>query len=171
MIISSFLFFFSLNEIPRNFLLGEHLPPSSCVVSIDGVGFAADTSVDVRADASCCWKNKGSSYLSGSLLCEKKKWKGKKEKKQNKLLCPLCYQRECVQNQEREWNSYRRWCSLVWTQQTHWRDERCVLMKAAWEFNEASDELAWSEKGILIRGVFFFREIPTSVFFWAEKLL
>lgn len=89
----------------------------------------AHTSVDVHIGTSCCWKNKGSTHLQGSLLFERRK--------QKQYVYPTVLPASVRPKHAHGRNSYRQWCSLVSTQHRHCLDERCVLMRALWEFNEA----------------------------------
>lgn len=77
----------------------------------------------------CCWKNKGSMHLKGSLLFARKK--------QKQTAYPTVLPASVHPKHAHGMNSCRQWCSLVSTQCRHCRDERCVLMRAVWEFNEA----------------------------------
>lgn len=82
--------------------------------------------------------------------------------KKNKLLLPLCYQQVSIQKHVHGMNSYRHWCSLVPLQHRHCLDERCVLMRTVWEFNEArmnepeATGVYWSEMFLGDSSFFFF---------------
>lgn len=66
-------------------------------------------------------------------VCEGRKGKTK----QSNMLLPLCQQRESTRSTQMEGFHINGSAVGVSTQRRHCRDERCVLMRPAWEFNEA----------------------------------
>lgn len=66
-------------------------------------------------------------------VCEGRKGKTK----QSNMLLPLCQQRESTRSTQMEGFHINGGAVGVSTQRRHCRDERCVLMRPAWEFNEA----------------------------------
>lgn len=157
------LLWMNLHPRHNSLFLAIHPFSSPVVIYFNFIRTQLTTSVDVHIGSSCSWKInfKGSIHLQGSLfVCEEK----------TKTDClSHCVTSKCPTTACRPWNEFLSVAaqSGLYAAPTLCLDERCVLMRAVWEFNEARWEWAWSYGRLLmwdvLRGFLFlcFYELDT----------